>query len=153
MTEEKKAPKREKKQETKKREEIELTIGEAEDILTDIHLEELKGKKLPVKTHYWLKKILRKLIDEMKEYFEKKQELAEKYSEKRDGEPVRDKGGNLTLDKNFIKEFQDVIMELRKEKFKLSGVYYLQIDLEDEAYAVLNGHDLDILYPLMEDAG
>lgn len=171
MSEKEETKKDEKKKKPMKKKgerlEIEMTIGEGEDILVNPHWESLLKLKLPVKFNYWLKRIQNKIRDELKDYFEEKQEAQKKYVKKdKEGEPlmkVIDRARNF---QQFVynnamdrRAYIDKLQALREEKMKLPGVYQLQIDFDEEGnptkpeFKELTGDHISLLFPLLDPAG
>jgi len=138
-----------KKESKSTRQEIEITMGIGEQILTNRHLEKLMEKELPGHTMYWLHRIINKIRSEMKEagYFEQKQQIVEKYSIKKTDD------GQSQIDPAKIGDLQKELNQYQDDPLKLPGIYQLQIDPADEEVkrARLNGHDWGILMHLCEE--
>lgn len=132
-----------------KRKEIEITMGIGEQILTSRHLEGLLGKQLPGHTMYWLQRIINKIQSEMRDagYFDKKQEIVSKYS------IGKTEDGQDRIDTNRIAELQKELSQYQRDPLKLSGIYQLQIDPNNQEIkdARLNGYDWSILMHLCEE--
>lgn len=165
--EEKKETKKKKKKGKGDRKEIELTYGEAEDLLMNRNWESLLALKLPFKTNYWLKRIRQILSkhEKLQEYFKEKEELQKEHCKlDAEGNPTkriinRQLGTQVPVfkDNDNRDKYSDKIGELRDEILKLESLYYLQIDFDeegepvDERYQELNGYHIDLLFPLLEE--
>ena len=156
MTEKKEETTKGKEKEKKNRGEIEMTVGEGEDILTNRWLDKLLQRSLPFKFKYWLQRIIKKLRKELEEYFEEKKSLIEKHV------VLKDDGDPKTAVKEGIhqfvfksekddKEFRKKIEALREDKLKLPGVFYMAVDPEDKKFDELSGHETGLIMPLIED--
>jgi len=140
-----------KKEVRQKRQEIEITMGVGEQILTNRHLEKLMEKELPGHTMYWLQRIIKKIHGEMKDagYFDKKQEIVEKYS------VGKTKDGQSQIDPDKLGDLQKELTKYQDDPLKLPGIFQLQIDpaADDIKRARLTGHDWGILMHLCEEIG
>lgn len=132
-----------------KRKEIEITMGVGEQILASRYLEGLLNKQLPGHTLYWLHRIINKIQSEMRDtgYFDKKQEIIAKYS------IGKTEDGQEKIDTNRIPDLQKELSQYQQDPLKLSGIYQLQIDPDNQDIkdAKLTGHDWSILMHLCEE--
>lgn len=111
--------------------------------------QELLKKPFPVKTAYWLGRVVEKLRQVAGHYFEAKQRLIEKYAEKGpDGKTSLDKNGFLKITDfdNFVNELQ----ELQKIEIELR---FNPIKLDLDKAPDLTVEEMGILLPLIEVEG
>jgi len=144
------------KKKEKKKKEIETTVGEAEDLMTSPMLDTLLKRSMPFKFNYWLNRIIKKVRKELEDYFDKKKELIDEHVELDDkGEPKTVVRGNIQQFKFKTAEDDEVfrkrVASLREDPLKLPGIYKLKVDLDDHRFNELNGYEVQLLMPLIED--
>lgn len=101
---------------------------------------------------YLVTKIKNKLEDEMKAFNTSKEELIEKYCEKKDGKPIMMGENAIKIDPKYREEMLEAMKELN-DKIKLpEGYNYIVDDFEnnEEKYGDLTGDELEMLLMLTE---
>lgn len=96
---------------------IELTYGQAEQLMTNEQFRELITKPLPVKVSFRLARIMKKLQDELELYIQNKQELIKKYAVPREDGELADENGMVRFKDD---EGPKQIAELATEKLPLT---------------------------------
>lgn len=114
---------------------IELTAGKMERIMMQQEWDGIKKKEFPRKTRYWLGRIFNKIDQEMKPYFDQKQDVVDKYSVKReDGAPMV-QGNQVVFGKNRKKALAD-LDELGKVDLDFGNIW--RVVLEADAFEDLS---------------
>lgn len=108
---------------------IRLSAGIAHGLVTSPIMDQVLKKQFPIKTSYWLARILRKIQSELTDFNRLRQTLLEKYGEK---DPKTGRlaviNGAVDLGKNMA-AFQKDYAELAEIELDI-GFYPLPIDLE-----------------------
>ena len=117
-----------KKVETKEKETIIVKAGVLDVMLNSLIVETIKKKEFSPIFSYWLSRIIRKGANEMKEFYEQKKLLIEKYREKEQkGKEIP--AGRVTLQEDKIDLFNKEYAELSDIDIKI-GFNYLVLDFE-----------------------
>lgn len=91
-------------------------------------LGELNNARLPIKVAYAITKNINKIDSELKAYNEEKAKLIDKYGEKdKEGKLKADEYGNVTLNKERIKDWNRDIKELLSIENEIE-IHMIQLD-------------------------
>lgn len=125
---------------------IKLTNLQIENIVTNSAVQTATKKSLPVKTSYWLAKILDKVSKEYKYFMDAKIELGKKYGKKDEkGEVIIDKAtGNINIE-DFT-GFQTALKELLELEIEID-IDPITLPEENLTFTV---EEMLVLLPLVE---
>lgn len=96
---------------------IELTYGQAEQLMTNEQFIELSTKPFPVKVSFRLARVIKAIESEMELYIQNKQELIKKYAAPREDGTLADENGMVRFNSD---EGPKQIAEIATEKLPLT---------------------------------